>query len=149
LAADLADLYETEREDIMDIQQQKRRLEEKQRELQQQIRDLTEAHPTPVDPIEISQGPQDFEDTAVDFLEMQQEQSVLVNEQALLTEVQNALKRIDEGTYGRCIVCGQPIPEKRLEAIPWAARCVKDEAALEQKNLSQEELYNADNSRAI
>jgi DnaK suppressor protein len=133
----------------MDIQQQKRRLEEKQRELQQQISALTEAHPTPVDPIEISEGPQDFEDTAVDFLETQKEQSVLVNEQALLTEVQNALKRIDEGTYGRCLVCGQPIPEKRLEAIPWASRCVKDEAALEQKNLSQEELYNADNSRAI
>ncbi|HLI88835.1 MAG TPA: TraR/DksA C4-type zinc finger protein [Ktedonobacteraceae bacterium] len=128
----------------MDIQQQKRRLEEKERELQQQIGALTEAHPTPVDPIEISEGPQDFEDTAVDFLETQKEQAVLVNEQALLTEVQNALKRIDEGTYGRCIVCGQPIPEKRLEAIPWAARCVKDEAALEQKNLSQEELYNAD-----
>jgi DnaK suppressor protein len=128
----------------MDIQQQKRRLEEKQRELQQQISALTEAHPTPVDPIEISEGPQDFEDTAVDFLETQKEQSVLVNEQALLTEVQNALKRIDEGTYGRCLVCGQPIPEKRLEAIPWASRCVKDEAALEQKNLSQEEPYNTD-----
>jgi DnaK suppressor protein len=134
----------TEREDMMDIQQQKRRLEEKQSELQRQISGLTEAHPVPADPIEISEGPQDFEDTAVDFLETQKEQSLLVNEQALLTEVQNALKRIDEGTYGHCIVCGQPIPEKRLEAIPWASRCVKDEAQLEQKNLSQEELYNAD-----
>ncbi|HCF84935.1 MAG TPA: transcriptional regulator, partial [Ktedonobacter sp.] len=80
----------------------------------------------------------------VDFLEIQQEQSILVNEQALLTEVQNALERIEKGTYGKCIVCGQPIPEKRLEALPWAARCVKDEERLEERNLSITETYDAD-----
>lgn len=128
----------------IDIQRMKKRLEDKQAELQEQLRSLTEAHPTPVDPIEISEGSQDFEDTAVDFLETQKEQSIQVNEQALLTEVQRALKRIDEGTYGYCTTCGKPIEEKRLEAIPWASRCLKDEAQLEQRNLSQEELYNAD-----
>lgn len=128
----------------IDIQKMKQRLEEKQADLQGQIADLTEAHPTPVDPIEASEGPQDFEETAVDFLEMNQEQSVLVNEQALLTMVQRALRRIDEGTYGTCVDCGQPIPEKRLEAIPWAARCVKDEEKLERRNLSREELYDTD-----
>lgn len=128
----------------IDIQQMKKRLQEKQAELQAQINAQTEAYPTPVDPIEASEGPQDFEETAVDFLETQQEQSILVNEQALLQEVQDALKRIDDGTYGRCIVCGQPIPEKRLEAIPWAARDVQHEAELEQQNLSREELYNSD-----
>ncbi|HZO74585.1 MAG TPA: TraR/DksA C4-type zinc finger protein [Ktedonobacteraceae bacterium] len=128
----------------IDIQQMKQRLREKQAELQEQIAGLTEAHPTPVDPIEASEGPQDFEETAVDFLEMNQEQSVLVNEQALLTMVQRALKRIEEGTYGTCVDCGQPIPEKRLEAIPWAARCIKDEEKLERRNLSREELYDAD-----
>lgn len=128
----------------IDIQRMKKRLEDKQAELQEQLRSLTEAHPTPVDPIEISQGPQEFEETAVDFLETQKEQSIQVNEQALLTEVQRALKRIDDGTYGYCTTCGKPIEEKRLEAIPWASRCLKDEAQLERRNLSQEELYNAD-----
>ena len=128
----------------IDIQQMKQRLREKQEELREQIAGLTEAHPTPVDPIEASEGPQDFEETAVDFLEMNQEQSVLVNEQALLTMVQQALRRIEEGTYGTCVDCGQPIPEKRLEAIPWAARCIKDEEKLERRNLSREELYNTD-----
>ncbi len=126
----------------IDLQKMKERLETKQFELQGQVASLTEAHPTPVDPIEASEGPQDFEETAVDFQETQQEQSIEVNENALLTEVQNALKRIGDGTYGKCIVCGQPIPERRLEAIPWAARCVKDESQLEQRNLSQEELYD-------
>ncbi|HYK85810.1 MAG TPA: TraR/DksA family transcriptional regulator [Ktedonobacteraceae bacterium] len=122
----------------------KQQLLAKQTELQGNIADLTEAHPTPVGAIEASEGPQDFEEVAVDFLETQQEQSTLVTIQALLTEVQQALERIDNGTYGTCVVCGQPIPEKRLQAIPWAARCVKDEEQLEQRNLSVTETYRAD-----
>ncbi len=124
------------------MQQIKASLEAKQAELHQQISGLTEAHPIPVGPVEANEGPQDFEEVAVDFLEMQQEQSIMVNEQALLAEVEEALKRIKQGTYGICVVCGQAIPEKRLAAMPWAARCVKDEAQLEQRNMSQEELYD-------
>ncbi len=128
----------------IDLQQQKKRLLAKQAELQAQIDGLTLAYPEPVDPIELSEGSQDFEETAVDFLEMQQEQSIKVNEDSLLSEVQDALKRIEDGTYGRCIVCGELIPEKRLEALPWASRCIKDEQALEERNLSREELYDSD-----
>jgi DnaK suppressor protein len=123
----------------IDLNEMKIRLEAKLAELQQSIVGLTEAHPEPVGPIEASEGPQDFEDVAVDFLETQQEQSILVNQQALLTEVEDALKRIEDGTYGRCVNCGRPIPEKRLEAIPWAARDVKCEEQLEQRNLRAEE----------
>jgi len=119
----------------------KARLEAKRDELQANIAQLTEAHPAPVDPLAAGEAPQDFEDVAVDFLETQQEQSLLVNESALLTEVQRALKRIEDGTYGKCVNCGQPIPEKRLEAIPWAARDVKCEEQLERRNLSREEFY--------
>lgn len=119
----------------------RKRLEEKRAELREQLRGLTEAHPTPVGPVEAQDPPTDFEENAVDFLETQQEQSIGVNERALLIEVEEALKRIDNGTYGQCVDCGKPIPEKRLEAIPWAARCVEDEERLEERNLSQEELY--------
>ncbi len=77
---------------------------------------------------------------------MQQEQSILVNEQALLTQVERALERIENGTYGKCVNCGQPIPEKRLEAIPWAERDVKCEELVEQRNLSREELYQEETS---
>src|SRR5260370_13836332 len=104
----------------IDLNKMKGRLEAKRDELRSNIANLTEAKPTPVDPIEASDGHQEFEDTAVDSLEMQQEQSILVNEQALLTQVERALERIENGTYGKCVNCGQPIPEKRLEAIPWA-----------------------------
>jgi DnaK suppressor protein len=126
----------------IDLNNMKTRLETKRDELRTNIAGLTESHPVPIDPIEANDGPNDFEDIAVDFLEIQQEQSIRVNEQSLLSEVLQALKRIDEGTYGRCVVCGNPIPEKRLEAIPWAVRDIKCEQALEQKNLSREELYH-------
>lgn len=123
----------------IDLELMKKRLEEKQAELQANLAGLTAAHPQPVDPVEANEGAPDFEEVAVDFNEMQNEQSIGVNERALLTEVQQALKRIEQGTYGKCEVCGRPIPEKRLEAIPWAARDVEHEATLEQRNLADVE----------
>jgi len=44
-------------------------------------------------------------------------------EEAALKQVRAALQRIEDGTYGRCLVDGEPIDEKRLEATPWAAYC--------------------------
>jgi RNA polymerase-binding transcription factor DksA len=42
-----------------------------------------------------------------------------------LAAVEAALGRLDDGTYGSCEGCGQPIAPERLEAVPWAARCVR------------------------
>ncbi len=44
-----------------------------------------------------------------------------------LTQVQAAIQRVDDGTYGTCLDCGKPIPEARLKAVPWAAYCVDDQ----------------------
>ena len=38
--------------------------------------------------------------------------------------VTEALARLDEGTFGTCVRCGRPIAPDRLEALPWAARCI-------------------------
>ena len=43
-----------------------------------------------------------------------------------LTEIDAALGRVDDGTYGRCEVCGDVIPDGRLEARPTARTCVRD-----------------------
>jgi DnaK suppressor protein len=45
---------------------------------------------------------------------------------AKLADVERALAKLDDGTYGSCDVCGAPIGGERLEAIPWAVRCIKD-----------------------
>ena len=46
---------------------------------------------------------------------------------AELKQVRDALQRIEDGTFGKCIVDGGPIEEKRLEAIPWTPYCLKHE----------------------
>ncbi len=43
---------------------------------------------------------------------------------AMAREVDRALEKLAEGTYGVCDGCGGPIPEERLEARPWTALCV-------------------------
>jgi DnaK suppressor protein len=48
---------------------------------------------------------------------------------AKLRDVERALEKVHEGTYGTCDACGRPIAPERLEAIPWAVLCVDDAAA--------------------
>jgi DnaK suppressor protein len=48
--------------------------------------------------------------------------------QITLADIDRALAKLDEGTYGVCDVCGEPVGDERLEALPWAVRCVKDAA---------------------
>src|SRR5256886_6346439 len=45
-------------------------------------------------------------------------------DRALLALVDAALKRINDGTFGNCLNCGQEINSKRLEAIPWVRYCI-------------------------
>ena len=55
---------------------------------------------------------------------------VAVHDKLQMTEadVRRALAKLDEGSYGCCDVCGEPIPPARLEALPWAVLCVQDAA---------------------
>ena len=47
------------------------------------------------------------------------------NLQSLLDDVRAATAALDEGSYGRCSICGVDIPQGRLEARPWATTCVR------------------------
>jgi RNA polymerase-binding protein DksA len=46
------------------------------------------------------------------------------NSEEVLAQIDAALKRIDDGTYGTCTNCGREIPQQRLEAYPWASLCI-------------------------
>ena len=48
------------------------------------------------------------------------------NSTHVLAEIDAALARIDDGTFGTCERCGQPIGAERLEALPWATLCIED-----------------------
>ena len=51
----------------------------------------------------------------------------------LLRDVVSALRRIDDGSYGTCERCGEAIPEKRLEAVPFARHCITCQRLLEEE----------------
>jgi RNA polymerase-binding transcription factor len=53
------------------------------------------------------------------------------SDSSILAEVRAALRRIDDGTYGRCAVDGEPIDVKRLESVPWTRYCLKHQSELE------------------
>ena len=49
----------------------------------------------------------------------------------ILQQVQDALRRIENGTYGQCLIDGGPIDPKRLDAVPWAPYCIRHQKRLE------------------
>jgi len=55
------------------------------------------------------------------------------NSEQLLKEIEAALGRIDDGTYGTCAVCGREIAPERLEAHPWASLCIDDARKAERR----------------
>ncbi len=59
--------------------------------------------------------------------------SLTVKEQEKLREINEALNRLNEGVYGKCVVCGKSIDEKRLRAIPEAKMCIACKARQERR----------------
>lgn len=57
----------------------------------------------------------------------------------MVADIDQALMRIDEGTYGECARCGKQIPEKRLEAMPTARHCAECQEIVEQSEGIEEE----------
>ncbi|HWC59766.1 MAG TPA: TraR/DksA C4-type zinc finger protein [Verrucomicrobiae bacterium] len=57
--------------------------------------------------------------------------SLLSSDQDAIYEIEEALKRIEKGTYGVCELTNKPIPRARLEAIPWTRFTVQAQAQLE------------------
>ncbi len=73
-------------------------------------------------------------DMAADTYERELSMNIVSNEQEMLYQIDDALKRIDEGAYGVCQQCGQPIAMSRLKAVPSALLCIGCQRAKEQKN---------------
>jgi RNA polymerase-binding transcription factor DksA len=65
-------------------------------------------------------------DSATDTFMRELDDGLEENAGHLLAEVNAALARLDDGTYGICTACGRKIPDERLEAVPWASLCLDD-----------------------
>ncbi len=80
---------------------------------------------------ELSHVDQHPADTASEITDAEEQRALLENAADRKAQVVAALARLDDGTYGACVDCRQPIPEARLEVRPEAARCLTDQEKAE------------------
>ena len=73
-------------------------------------------------------------DMAADTYERELSMNIVSSEQAILYEIDDALKRLDDGSYGVCQQCNTPITMSRLKAVPYASLCIACQRVKEQKN---------------
>ena len=82
---------------------------------------------------ELSSFDQHPGDSGTETFEMEKNVSLLEQVDDELLEVEAAFQRLERGTYGTCQVCGRPIGEERLEAMPATRFCVEDQAKAERE----------------
>jgi len=80
---------------------------------------------------DLSSMPIHMADIGSDNYEQEFALGLMDSERKIVREIHEALKRIQEGTYGVCEGTGEPIPKMRLEGIPWTRYCVKFAEMLE------------------
>jgi DnaK suppressor protein len=105
----------------VDVAQTRVALEDQQRSLRREIDELG-ADPD-ADEVAFEADP-GFSDRSHSTEERARVIATARSLRANLRDVERALAKLDDGTYGRCDRCGNPIGEERLEAIPWALLCI-------------------------
>ena len=80
-----------------------------------------------IGPQEAGEEPEDTGDQADDLDQAGTDEAIREQLQRTLEAISSAEQRIEEGTYGKSVISGEPIPDQRLEALPWADRLVEEE----------------------
>ena len=97
-------------------------LRRKKVELEEELRRLTER---PVDPVGNLGFGKRIGDGTTEAVERINTTAAARSVAGSIVAVDRALAKLDEGTYGVCDRCGAAIPPERMDAIPWAALCVR------------------------
>jgi len=90
---------------------------------------------------DLSNMPIHMADMGTDSYEMENILGLMDSERKLLAEIEDALARIENGTYGICEGNNEPIPKARLEAIPWARYCVTCAGMFEKGIFVREDIF--------
>ena len=121
----------------MDRDEARRRLEQERARLEETRAGFDEEHlqdQSEDDSLsELSSLDQHQADIGTETFEREKDLSILEGVEAELDDVEAAMRRLDEGTYGICEACGRPIGEDRLEALPATRFCVDDQALAERE----------------
>ena len=102
----------------MEISVARKRLEEIRDDLSRSIVVLQGEHPL------ARGGGAEAGDAGANLSEADRNQAAVELAMSQRAEVLAALARVDDGSYGRCVDCGNPVPDARLEARPTTSRCV-------------------------
>ena len=104
---------------ITELESIRERLLQRREELQRRVRKIT-------DDVRHTAGPlsSDFAEQAVERENEEVLDALGEAGRVELRQISAALQRIDKGEYGLCVACGEEIPPKRLEVLPFSDRCV-------------------------
>jgi RNA polymerase-binding transcription factor DksA len=80
---------------------------------------------------ELSDNAQHQADVGTETFDRERDLGLLEQVEAELGDIEHALTRLDDGTYGTCEACGAPIEDARLEVVPAARFCLAHQAAVE------------------
>ncbi|HVS73196.1 MAG TPA: TraR/DksA C4-type zinc finger protein [Phycisphaerae bacterium] len=86
----------------------------------------------------LSNMPIHMADVGTDNFEQEFTLGLIESERQILREIQDALARVDDGSFGVCLGTGKPIPRVRLEAVPWAKYTIEYSRLLEQGKVARE-----------
>lgn len=122
----------------MDSEQARQRLEDERARLEQVRGTFDDEHLTDETESEsvgeLTGGlDQHQADVGTETFEREKDLSILENVESQLADIEHALNRIADGTYGTCEACGRPIDEARLEAMPATRLCIDDQAVAERQ----------------
>ena len=103
----------------------RKRLIEERKRVQEAIDYLHEENPGSIqDETQDSTADNHPGDMATVTFDRELDYTLEENEGRLLQAIDAALTRMDDGSYGACVSCGQPIGAERLEALPWTTQCI-------------------------
>jgi DnaK suppressor protein len=108
-------------------------LEDRRQEIHEKLRSLRESLPAE------SKDVRDVEEQSVDDFVQEVDFALMEMKSETLRQIDEALKRLEHGSYGHCAECGAEIAEARLKALPFAQLCRGCQQAEEDRRAEQRE----------
>ena len=103
----------------MDPERARQRLAEERARIERELAAIGAQQP--------GEEPEDAGDQGADLDQAGKDEAIREDLQRALEGIERAEQRLEDGTYGKSVISGEPIPDGRLEAIPWADRLVEEE----------------------